>query len=800
MNLRLPKFTRFKGFAASALNLLFCHDSYYDRLFSVEICRYLIAREQLQTSLEAAVLCAQTTLASTGTPNDLGCQLSAENTALSLFQSNAILGTPMTNASLVTLATGDNTPSFDVSPGQTQIFFQFLDPITLQPVSSAGAANAAATNIASPLGTVIQAVGAYCYSSIFLQFIGINSTHFVIQSAVNSGLPQLDLVFVYDVSGAENEQTPTTYLQRYWHYRYGIDYLVPPYNGNPSTDPTNGGPITPFRLTNPPNQGPNPLPPQNLDNPFNCPNPNLPYTEQTGAATKLLTGLQAYAAPPGNYPNCVWGIQTGIQYDNSPMITFYGALPYYIPEVSTLINLNDYYALPLSQISPGLGPVWNYMPGVTITYGYVANGSGLGGGRPSPPVGGGPTLTTQIQQLILSNTTKVNVVMGGGSANQVAAVPFTPTGPHPADANGNSGVASVLSGNTFDLYGHDYTDAVVNIDNQATFKNSVVNYQGNNYKFPSLGSLVEAWRGNLESLTAAKGAGLNLTALGLTQADLQDGYYQAYMQAALAAIQPMNSVASSTIAFMNQIATVSDAHFGCVTFNDYVGVFPQSVYPPLTVAAQTAAPGGPGSGTSSSSTTDLGYNIASTYALPSIGLDPFGNITYTPTQTFLLPDIPLNPAGNTTQQKITQVLPVIHTAGDCDVADALKQAIQELTNTGIGAVARPSANKVIILITAQAPNIGLNGDTGAAALTDALSQARLANQYGIPIYCVSVSQSSIEDDKEDAAYSEKLGGIAAVAGHGSKYYRIDWSTPSQTQADLTSAFANIARRLVTVVR
>ncbi len=788
------KSIRAKGIAGSVLNLLFALAVMTVGLFSVELNRYLLARDQLKGDLEAAALCCQTTLTSTGTPATTSSQTAAQQAGLNIFQQNSILGESLSMANMVSLSPGQTSPQFDVQPGEAQICFMFLDPITRLPINnSSGAQNISLPTY--PAGTLIQAVGAYSYRPFFGQFIGLGNASFTLQTSVNSGIPQLDLVFVYDVSGAENTQTPVTYLQRFWHNPYGIDYLIPSPLGTTPPGIMTGGPQWPFCTTNAPLEGPNPTTPQNLDNGLNCMQPLLKYSEKSGSATQLLTGAQANAAPPGNYPPPVyiWCLQ-----GNYPTI---GNIPYYMPcypgPQAVLIPLANYYAVSTAAM-PFYSPTNGFILGapycgptnLTDYIVYVANGTGL---PPTTPPGINQTMgfstvssTSNYQAHIKwQNGTTSTVTLGGGSSYGAISNAPPPTGPHPAvDPNtGGSTVASLLSGFSYSTYGTYFTHTVPNIDNNPTFNSFSVQYNGKTYKFPSLAALVEASLGNLESAATAQAAGLNLGAMGLSQSDLQSGYYAAYMQGALASIQPMNTVASATIAFMNQIATVSDAHFGCLTFNDYVGSNASSTAPP----SNTPAP----------------HNLASDYSDSSMNTNPDGTVGASITNTYLLPDILLDPNGNTTQSTITNVLPTIHTWGNCGVASALQAALFELnpqlSGNPSGNVARPSANKAIVLITTQAPNVGLNGDTGPSALSDALSMAKLAHKSGIPIYCVSIAQSQTDETSENAAYNDNNGGITAVAGCGGRYYHVNWSNPATTQTALTSAFANIARQLVCVV-
>ncbi len=385
----------------------------------------------------------------------------------------------------------------------------------------------------------------------------------------------------------------------------------------------------------------------------------------------------------------------------------------------------------------------------------------------------------------VNNVSSVFLVGGdSGLANTASAVPV-PTGPYVSPNN----VASVLKGvNTYAGY---FTDVVVNIDNSTNYYqggmdvNNVSN--GVDYKFPGLGALVEAARGNLESPGAAKAAGVNLTNMSLGAGDPQAGYYAAYLAAAQYALQPMNAVENSVIGFIDTLATVSNVHFGLMTFNDYVcdpttynGVPSQYMAPP------TGTPP---------------YILSSQY--PYAAMTPAGN--FATTSQFSVPSIPLDPSGNTTQNTIINTLPALDVWGNRNCAAVIQAAVDELTanNSGTPTYARQATNKAIILVTVGPPTVDLNDNSGTGALSDAMAQAALAKAAGIPIYCVSVSQTTTDGAAEDTAYGDGTNasavGIAGTAGYGGKYYRVDWTNSTDSQNALTSIFANIARVLVSVV-
>jgi hypothetical protein len=296
-----------KGQAASVFSLLFAFAVLMIGFMAVEISRYCLACDQLKGILEATALCCQTSLQSTGNANDLGNESVAQQLALKILQQNSILGQPLSSAIIIPPTDQQSVPQFDVPPGETQICFQFLDPLTHLPSNSSG--NIQNTSSAQSFGTLIRVTGAHGYMPFFTQLVGLGAAELTVQTSVTSGIPNLDLVLVYDVSGAENQQTPVTYFQRYWHDPYGVSYVLPSPTGTPPTNTAPGGPLGPFCITSVPNQGPNPLMPMFLDNGKKCSSPQLNYSELSGNATQLLTGAQAYAAPPGNYPppQYIWG-------------------------------------------------------------------------------------------------------------------------------------------------------------------------------------------------------------------------------------------------------------------------------------------------------------------------------------------------------------------------------------------------------------------------------------------------------------------------------------------------------------
>jgi hypothetical protein len=298
-----------------------------------------------------------------------------------------------------------------------------------------------------------------------------------------------------------------------------------------------------------------------------------------------------------------------------------------------------------------------------------------------------------------------------------------------------------------------FTDLVVNLDGNQQF----LHYSKDSFDFPSSAALVEAARGNLESTAAANAAGVDLAALNVS---VKPGYQAFYEKTARSFLQPLASVADATVNFLYQITHFADVHLGFVAFNDTTGNAAGDTFNAANVSGLY-----PAGGTAS-------------HPLPNIILDP------------------RNDQPNNNYQAITGVIPTLSVSGERNTAGGLKAAIDQLTNHS-----RYGANKAIVLITNGTPSKDLSGASNpTTAAADALAQAAKAKALGIPIYCVAVSQSYSEQMHEDDMYNDIMGGIAAVSGHGAKYYRINYTDANTTEGELGKALANITRQLISLLR
>jgi hypothetical protein len=354
-----------------------------------------------------------------------------------------------------------------------------------------------------------------------------------------------------------------------------------------------------------------------------------------------------------------------------------------------------------------------------------------------PPAGTvGNTTGPMVTDVVMYN----HLCLGGSKS---IGSTITPTG-----TTSSQSLASALNSQVGQNNPELFTDAVVNIDGNQQF----ACYSASGFDFPSSAALVEAARGNLESKDAASKAGVDIAALNVTP---KSGYKDFYQKSARAALQPAASASSAVLNFLYEIAQFSNFNFGFIAFNDTTGTSTTSTF---------TAP-----------------NVSSLYPQGGTSDHP---LPYIPISTSLAPN-----ANN--YNTITNILPSLDVWGERNTAQGLKSALDQFAAKG-----RPGANKVIVLVTNGIPTEDLNGATNPTTATaDALKQAVRAKNMGIPIYCVAVSQSDSDKTNEDNLYNDTSHGIAAISGHGAKYYRVDYTNAQSTQSTLSSVLANIARQL-----
>lgn len=325
--------------------------------------------------------------------------------------------------------------------------------------------------------------------------------------------------------------------------------------------------------------------------------------------------------------------------------------------------------------------------------------------------------------------------------------------------------------------GQTFTDVVVNLDENDTFAGGTFG----GLSFPSYQVLVEAARGNLESITVANNASVPYASMGVTP---QTGYYRTYWEQAQIHRHPLYDAQASSANFFQIITNSTNAHLGLVGFSsDENTTYSQ---PAIESGANHTFPVPPVAGNIPTSA-----NVSC--PIPYVQLDPTpgsagNNLAAVSAKLPLPPTLP------------STVVPQLTAYGSTDINGALNQAMNMLTRSTPSYYkdptywptnnnrARIGARRAIVLFTDGLPTV----NTGPLYGQDGSTTAQKAGQCSIPIYCIGLAQVSSLIPGMNAT----LGTIATNSG--GKLYVIP---PGAGQAAaLNRAFADIARSLVALVR
>lgn len=368
-------------------------------LLSFEIGRLNLADQQLQNAVDAAALTAAATLASESNSDPTTAHNDAIQTALNLFKQNQVMGSTLTNTTIVSNS-GTNP-----GVGNATIYFQFLNPVTH-----------AVENISSPTAKIVNIQAAFGLQPAFAHFLGINNT--VITAQSSGAVPKLDIVVCFDISGSMDDQTPVTIVKRQW------DSTLPPrrsgvspmgkivYDTPPSSYGTSG---TIFNILQPGGNGTsfNGVQPQYLSYAINYDGLyfSLPIGTYYGCGDLRSGGIYPDAGvPPGNYPP-----GTAYNWDGSAVFTHavvnidgnttFGGITsggYPFPDVATLVeaatgNLENAAVFNSSQAWTSVAPSVNPKAGYQAQYLQLANAL-------LQPMNNAKTACTNFMNIINSDT------------------------------------------------------------------------------------------------------------------------------------------------------------------------------------------------------------------------------------------------------------------------------------------------------------------------------------------------------------------------------------------------------------
>jgi len=308
---------------------------------------------------------------------------------------------------------------------------------------------------------------------------------------------------------------------------------------------------------------------------------------------------------------------------------------------------------------------------------------------------------------------------------------------------------------------NEFTDLVVNLDNNAQFGGLPASPATGGFAFPNRATLVEAARGNLDTPAAFTSSRANAYLSTLNPpVTPKAGYQAAYYKLAANLIEPLNSAKQAALTFTDIINTDTNAHFGFVTFADSIG-----------------------SVTSPYDTSFYNIDLNNGYAPPAY--KGYGTPTNYP-----LPFVQIDPSPSSSKfAAVNAGINQCVALGGTNVGAGLGAAVQMLkTNSRKGSV------KAIVLFTDGEPSQPTNVDPKQYARDAALA----AKAAGIPVYTIGLAQNpAIQPDEvailNDTNSDPNNGGIAAIAGHGGTFTLVTDSS------QLRAAFEKIARHLVQLV-
>lgn len=270
-------------------------------IFSYEVNRLELVRTQLRSATEAASLAAAATLASQDNTDPTAAHEQAIQTALDTFNKNSVCGIALSNAVLA--GTDEDSPDANHS----SIFIEFLDPNSNnQPVQ-----------LGNPAGKIVRITGALGALPSFGNFLGLGNVP--IRTTASGGVPDLDVVLCFDVSGSIDDQTPVTAVRRQWTGDAAtgrIQYVIPNTDSGCAAGPIANGRL--YDLFGPPPTGSaiQALPPQNLGQVNETVNRwTLVFSEEAPSPSsnpdsRGLRGTNNTGSPPGNYPPST--VRTGV--------------------------------------------------------------------------------------------------------------------------------------------------------------------------------------------------------------------------------------------------------------------------------------------------------------------------------------------------------------------------------------------------------------------------------------------------------------------------------------------------------
>lgn len=293
-------------------------------IFTFEIGRLHLAKQQLQNASDAAALTAVATLASQDNADPTAAHEDAMLTALGIFKRNFVLGTELVKTTIT------GTSNVEPANGSATIFFEFVNPITMQ-----------VEPISSPNAKIVRVSSLFKTNTAFGKYIGIKDL--TVNALAKGAVPQLDIILCFDVSGSMDDQTPVTFIKRKWDQTKIVYDVATAARGNAQ------GKL--YDILNPGQTGStvNAAEPQSFDLTYWKSELQFADSLAKGAGVPGLRSLNGYpdqGKPPGNCPPGVAPTWDGynaftdlvVNIDGNNSFTGFTFEGYRFPDLATLVE------------------------------------------------------------------------------------------------------------------------------------------------------------------------------------------------------------------------------------------------------------------------------------------------------------------------------------------------------------------------------------------------------------------------------------------------------------------------------
>ncbi len=775
--------------------------------FAFDSSRLQMAQRELTATCDAASLAGTAMLTSLDIANDdataskLGiAQSQACAYARNMFQNGNMLGQSLGSASVVSPYSAVSTIG---NPGDCNVMISLADP--QQQFVGVSPSYPDRLN-----GRAIMCYAGYTYNPVFLGGIGVGKV--LLQAASGGGLPQVDAVLVFDYSGSMDDATNVTFVRRTWDSTINspagttagqTDWSNPTVAGI-AGDGSSGAPAGPHGMVHY-IEVPPPASSHRLSD----------YLVHDYTASP--NGVQLNVLPPQSLP-----VSDNV-YSNAPNKYIFdrnlrvNTIPYGVPTTGT----------PAAKFAKEYGtPPGNCTLAYPYGYGKFYNEASL-----------------------IDFTAGVNV---NAAYNTNLNVPGSPVlNEH---ARGTAGFkyypAYVYSG-TDD---HIYTDLVVNIANPGSWPytqplngpQNFVNFsftfptqepdsdiRGQTYNFENIGVLVEAARGNLDTVsgtnyfndalldrgsvyTTTSGSTVSKQSTGMSSGHRAAFYQKAYHRLAMLYSQPIATAIDGAYGgFFQKINTLTDCRFGLVGFSNSANSLANSSGPNFTSqgSAHLNTPDAPNSyfvstdyGSRTIGTRYAGNNYSGPQYQQSIGggagtgfrqprralakpesqntsyTGIVGGLQSTTINSYCAPWSAI--ASNTIANGLENGTPLSDTA----TAEALTTARAMFHNGSSYDIAtlsnnRPAAKHAIVFFTDGVPNSADAGPT--------LTQAQGCKGEGIAVFTIGldVTNNPVLQGSQVTFLGNLPSGLAGASGNGGKFF------PCASASTVRDSFSAVARRL-----